>query len=194
MPSPRVVRRIGRFVYDGFRAGFAWLSLGWVMVGVAHGATPVPGAMSERLLAAIVRETPAATPVPAGQQWSRAETAAAKIPGAIAFRGLGDSMEPLFASRTAVVVAPVDFTALKKGMTVVYRNGAGRLVAHALVGNMRAGWIAQGVGNAEEDEGFVTRENLVGVVVNAYAEKPSEFRAILVKDLVAKGRLLARSD
>ncbi len=44
----------------------------------------------------------------------RAERAAAAIPGAEAFWGVGESMEPLYASHTAVVVAPVRFAICRK--------------------------------------------------------------------------------
>jgi len=88
-------------------------------------------------------------------------------------------------------VAPINFKELKKGMTVVYISSRGRMVAHSLIGDIPKGWIAQGVGNAEEDDDLVTKHNLVGVIVGAYAEAHSEFRVALTKDLVAKGRLVA---
>jgi hypothetical protein len=144
---------------------------------------------SERLLASILQQTPASTLVPAGEQMKRAEAAAAKIQGAEAFWGVGASMEPLFASRTAIVVAPVKFKDLKKGMTVVYMSRSGRMVAHSLTGDLPKGWIAQGVNNDKEDDDLVTKDNLIGVIVQAYSESHSEYRVALTKDLVAKGRL-----
>lgn len=149
------------------------------------------GIKSERLLAAIIQQTPESTLVTAGEQMKRAEEAAAQMPGAYAFWGVGRSMEPLFASHTAIVVAPVKFKELKKGMTVLYRNSRGRMVAHSLTGDLPKGWIAQGVGNDKEDDDLVTKENLVGVIVGAFAEAHSEFRVTLTKDLIAKGRIAA---
>lgn len=149
------------------------------------------GIKSERLLAAILQHTPESVLVPAGEQMKRAEAAAAAIPGATAFWGVGGSMEPLFSDKTAVVVAPVAFKDLKKGMTVVYLNRRGRLVAHSLTGDLPKGWIAQGVANEKEDDDLVTKRNLIGVIVDAYSEMESEFRVALTKDLVAKGRLVA---
>lgn len=149
------------------------------------------GIKSERLLAAIIKQTPESTLVGAGEQLKRAEAAAAAIPGATALWGVGKSMEPLYSSRTALVVAPINFKELKKGMTVVYVTRRGRMVAHSLIGDLPKGWIAQGVGNDQEDDDLVTRENLVGVIVGAYAEMHSEFRVALTKELVAKGRLVA---
>jgi hypothetical protein len=149
------------------------------------------GIKSERLLASIIKETPKVSLVTRGEEMSRAESAAAEIPGATAFWGVGASMEPLYTSRTAIVVAPMKFKELKKGMTVVYINRRGRMVAHSLTGDLPKGWIAQGVNNDEEDDDLVTKENLVGVIVQAYAEMPSEYRVALAKQLVAKGRLTA---
>lgn len=146
---------------------------------------------SERLLAAIIRQTPASTLVTSGQQIAAAEAAAAEIPGAEAMWGVGESMAPLYASHTAIVVAPIAFKDLKKGMTVVYVNHEGDRVAHALTGDVPKGWIAQGVNNDEEDDDLVTADNLVGVIVKAYSESHSEFRTMLAKQLIAKGRLAA---
>jgi len=149
------------------------------------------GIRSERLLAAIIKHTPASTIVGNGQQIKAAEAAAAEIPGAEAMWGVGESMEPLYASHTAIVVAPVEYKHLQKGMTVVYMNGAGRMVAHALTGDVPKGWIAQGVNNDQEDDDLVTADNLVGVIVKAYSEIHSEYRTMLAKQLIAKGRLPA---
>jgi hypothetical protein len=147
------------------------------------------GIKSERVLAAIIKRTPASVLVTEGQQMKQAERAAAAIPGAEALWGVGDSMEPLYSNHTAVVVAPIKFHDLQKGMTVVYLNHDGRMVAHALTGDVPNGWIAQGVNNSEEDEDLVTGNNLVGVIVQAYSERHTEFRVALAKQLVAKGKL-----
>jgi hypothetical protein len=176
--TPRIFRRI------------AWLARGAMLLGFAlSAATTEAGITSERLLAAIIKQTPASVVVAKGEPFKRAETAAQQIPGATAFWGVGNSMEPLFSTHTAIVVAPVKFKELKKGMTVVYVNSRGRMVAHSLTGDIPKGWIAQGVGNDEEDDDLVTKENLVGVIVQAYAEEHSGFRIALTKQLIAKGRL-----
>ncbi len=76
-------------------------------------------------------------------------------------------------------------------MTVVYLNREGRLVAHSLTGDVPHGWIAQGINSDREDEDLVTSRNLIGVIVQAYSQLPSEFRMTLARALVAKGRLPA---
>ncbi|HVS51809.1 MAG TPA: hypothetical protein VHD62_05585 [Opitutaceae bacterium] len=149
------------------------------------------GIKSERVLASIIKHTPASTLVDSGQQMKQAERAAAQIPGAEVLWGVGESMAPLFSSHTAIVVAPAKFKELQKGMTVVYVNRYGHMVAHSLTGDVPKGWIAQGVNNDEEDDDLVTKDNLVGVIVQAFSEIPSEFRVTLTKQLVAKGRLPA---
>ena len=147
------------------------------------------GIKSERLLAAIIQQTPASVIVSEGQQMKRAERAAAAIPGAEAFWGVGDSMEPLYASHTAIVVAPVRFSDLHAGMTVVYLNHNGQMVAHSLTGDIPKGWIAQGLNSDDEDDDLVTSKNLIGVIVQAYSQRRSEFRVALARLLIAKGRL-----
>lgn len=163
--------------------------LGCVVGGAGLASATAGGIKSERLLTAILTHTPASILVPTGRQWQQAEEAAAEIPGAFAFWGVGESMEPLFPHHTAIVVAPTAFSELKKGMTVVYVTRTGRMVAHSLIGDIPGGWIAQGINNEEEDEDLVTRENLVGVIVEAYSEIPSARRMSLYNDLVAKRRL-----
>jgi hypothetical protein len=156
----------------GYRAS-PWLRaaalLALSLVGVDAKAT---GIESERLRAAIVRETPRPLLVERDTEMTRAAAVAAAIPGAEVFQGLGASMAPLYASRTAVVVAPVRFGDLRKGMTVVYVNRSGRRVAHALTGDVRQGWVAQGMNNDFEDDELVTPANLVGVIVQAFAASP----------------------
>lgn len=163
-------------------------ALALVVAGIAA-VTAHAGIRSERLLAAIIKHTPASTIVSSGQQIRAAENAAAAIPGAEAMWGVGESMEPLYASHTAIVVAPIEYRNLEKGMTVVYQNRRGEMVAHALTGDVPKGWIAQGVNNDEEDDDLVTADNLIGVIVGAYSEMHSEYRTMLAKQLIAKGRL-----
>ena len=62
---------------------------------------------------------------------------AAQIKDAITLWGVGQSMEPLYAANTAVVVAPIKYDNVKKGMTVVYVKRNGRRVAHSVIGETR---------------------------------------------------------
>src|SRR4029077_20782261 len=111
---------------------------------------------------------------------------AAAIPGAEAMWGVGSSMEPLYASNTAIIVAPVKFNELKKGMTVVYMSSRGRMVAHSLKTDLPKGWVVQGVNNDEEDDDLVTKKNIVGVIVNAYSAVESDFSVEFAKRVASK--------
>lgn len=147
------------------------------------------GIKSERLLARIFTHTPAAKLVEAGQEMATAEKAAATLPNAQAFWGVGKSMQPLYAANTAIVVQEIDYDDIKKGMTVVYQSRRGNLVAHAVIDETKGGYIMQGINNDIEDPDLLTKRNFVGVIVGAYASADSEFRASLVAQLTAKGRL-----
>ena len=97
-----------------------------------------------------------------------------------AYWGVGDSMEPLYATHTAIVVTPCDFAGLRPGMMVLYRDADGWGIAHVLVESGPEGWTAQGVNCAEADPCHVTPENLVGVVTHAYAAVESAGRKTMV--------------
>ncbi|HEX2852706.1 MAG TPA: hypothetical protein VHO24_05665 [Opitutaceae bacterium] len=159
-----------------------------VVIALCGALSAQAGIKSEKFLSAILAQTPAAQIVAQGRQAVEAEKAAAQIPGAEMFWGVGASMEPLYASNTAVIVAPVKFSELKKGMTVVYVNSLGRMVAHSLKSDMPKGWIAQGVNNDYEDNDLVTKKNLVGVIVKAFAASDSVFRLEVTKLLASKSK------
>ncbi len=147
------------------------------------------GIKSERTLAAIISLTPAPRLVAEGCQLKAAEAAAAALPDAHAFRGIGRSMEPLYATDTAIVVQEIDYEHIRKGMTVVYLKSTGVRVCHSVVGETKGGYLVQGVSNDEEDAELVTPENFIGVIVQAYASTDTAFRADTEKRLVAKGKV-----
>ena len=147
------------------------------------------GIKSERVLAAIISQTPAPRLVAEGNQLKTAEDAAAKMPGAQAFWGIGRSMEPLYATNTAVVVQEIDYEDIKKGMTVVYLKSTGVRVCHSVVGETTGGYLVQGVNNDVEDAELVTKDNFIGIIVQAYASADTAFRTDTEKRLVAKGKV-----
>ncbi len=147
------------------------------------------GIKSERVLTAIIQNTPAPRLVAEGQQLKTAEKVAAGIPGAQALWGIGRSMEPLYATNTAVIVQEIKYDDLKKGMTVVYIKSNGRRVAHSIVGETRGGFLVQGVSNDEEDAELVTEKNFIGIVTQAFASADTAFRTDTAARLVAKGRI-----
>lgn len=147
------------------------------------------GIKSERTLAAIISQTPAPRLVAEGKQLRTAEEAAAKLPGAQAFWGIGRSMEPLYATNTAVVVQEIDYEEIKKGMTVVYLKSTGVRVCHSVVGETTGGYLVQGVNNDVEDAELITKDNFIGIIVQAYASADTAFRTDTEKRLVAKGKV-----
>ena len=153
------------------------------------------GIKSERTLAAIINRTPAPRLVEEGRQLKAAEAAAAALPDAQAFWGIGRSMEPLYATNTAIVIQQIDYEHIKKGMTVVYLKSTGVRVCHSVVGETTGGYLVQGVNNDVEDAELVTPDNFMGVIVEAYASADTTFRADTEKRLAAKGKvkLIARS-
>ena len=85
--------------------------------------------------------------------------------GAYMARTSGTSMEPVLAKNTIIIVRPIDFADLEKGMTVGYLDDEGRRVLHQLV--RRAGpeaWVAKGINNPRPDTQRVTPKNLLGVL------------------------------
>ena len=147
------------------------------------------GIKSQRQLAAILNQTPAPQLVTEGEQLKQAEKTAAQIKDAFALWGVGQSMEPLYAPNTAVVVAPIKYDNVKKGMTVVYVKRNGRRVAHSVIGETRDGYLVQGINNDEADAEVVNEGNLVGVVVQAFASTDTSFRSGLTLQIAANGKL-----
>ena len=161
------------------------------LIALSCGVQAAAGIKSERQLTAIITRTPAPQLVAEGQQLKQAEKAAAQMPGAIAYLGIGESMEPLYAPNTAVIVMPISYDSIKKGMTVVYVKSNGRRVAHSVIGETTGGYLVQGVNNDEADAEVVNENNLIGVVVQAYATSDTAFRTDLTQQLTAKGKISA---
>lgn len=149
------------------------------------------GIKSKRQLAAILQQTPVPHLVAEGEQMKEAEKTAAQIKNAVTLWGVGQSMEPLYAPNTAVVVAPIKYDDVKKGMTVVYVKHNGRRVAHSVIGETRDGYLVQGINNDDADTEVVNEGNLVGVVVQAYASAETSFRNGVTQQVAAKDRVVS---
>ena len=103
------------------------------------------------------------------EAWSLAEVYAQAHPGAEVLVGSGDSMLPLYRSRTVLVIERLAMVELKVGMTVVFSGELGWPVAHTLVEKTARGCRAKGLGHREPDETLVRFDNYIGAVVKAYA-------------------------
>jgi signal peptidase I len=155
--------------------------LGAILALAAFVAPARAGITSQKQLAAILARTPAPQIVSEGKQMEQAEQAAARIPGAQTFWGVGESMQPLYTPNTALVVKPVAYDNIKKGMTVVYVKKNGHVVAHSVIDEDGKGYVVQGVNNSQADSESVNEKNMIGVVVAAYSAADSQLRADLTK-------------
>ena len=137
------------------------------MIGGGCASTSLPVSMESRDVSTALSPVPER--VTPSEAWRRAEAYAAAHPDCEVFVGSGDSMLPLYADRTVLVVQHLKVSALRRGMTAIFTGDQGRLVAHTLLEPTERGWRAIGVGNRAPDETLVRRDNMVGVVIKAYA-------------------------
>lgn len=158
MPTPLIDRKICQWsaVAGGLLAGFAWSGC------TSQASVPLAPIVSTAW-------SPVAEPVAPADAWRLAEAYATGHPGSEVMVGSGDSMLPLYRDHTVLVVQAVAMSRLQSGMTVVFTGDRGRPVAHTLVERTPRGWRAIGVGNPEPDRTRVRYDNLIGVVVKAYA-------------------------
>lgn len=89
-------------------------------------------------------------------------------PGRRAASGAGDSMAPIYGENTVIVSHPIAFEDLESGMIVAFISQEKGRVIHQLTRKTRFGWRSQGLNNVAEDAGYVTAENLIGVVYGVF--------------------------
>lgn len=121
-------------------------------------------------------KSPRAVWLPETDAWQRAGTIAEKAPNAFVLVGSGQSMQPLYAPGTILVLQQFPYELLEPGQTVLYRNQARKVVAHVLVTKARDGWRAAGLNNRHHDMEAVQAANLVGVVIAAFQPLPDGTR------------------
>lgn len=92
-----------------------------------------------------------------------AQVLAEKYNGEV-FQVSGESMLKFFRPGSLIVSIPVDFSKVKLGQVIVYKNETGKLVAHRIIGKVNEEWVARGSENGFNDVSRVNRENCVGVV------------------------------
>lgn len=157
--------RFPRFRPQLRRAG-AW-AVACIVLAAGSGCATQPVTTVPRVVPSAL--SPVAEIVTPGEAWRCAEAYAAAHPDCEVLVGSGDSMLPLYADRTVLIVRRERMSALQGGMTVVFTGDQGRPVAHTLLEQTPRGWRAMGVGNAEPDRTLVRYENFIGVVVRAFA-------------------------
>jgi len=156
-----------RVVATGAGAVLAW-----------SGCASAPPAGAVRFPATTL--SPVAELVAPRDAWRLAEAYVREHPGSDVLVGRGDSMLPLYCDGTVLVVQPVPVSELRCSMTAVFIGDHGRPVAHVLTEKTPRGWQAIGLGNHERDLTVVGYDNLIGVVVKAYA--PSTRAAQLARN------------
>ena len=106
------------------------------------------------------------------EAWRRASTLADHNFRAFVLVGSGESMQPLYVPGTILVMQQCAFDKIQRGQTALYRNGAGKVVAHVLVTKARDGWRATGLNNCTHDMEPVVAGNFVGIVIAAFQPAP----------------------
>jgi signal peptidase I len=104
------------------------------------------------------------SPVSLGSTLTDAHKVATRHGDMQVLRIAGNSMLPFFGDGSVVVVKKIEAAQLREGMVVVYQNRFGETVAHRLIAQNNAGWVAQGYNNAAADTTLVSDANLMGVV------------------------------
>jgi hypothetical protein len=120
-----------------------------------------------------VKSVPA-TDVSRIDAWMDAEKVAAQDEGRVTVIGAGRSMQPIYGEGTVLVLAKIDYDALKVGMQVAYTSQRGHRVVHVLLDKDKRGWRVQGLNNEIEDAERVTPYNLIGVVYASFATDADE--------------------
>ncbi|QYM79599.1 S24/S26 family peptidase [Horticoccus luteus] len=143
----------------------------------------------EKNLSLLLESAPVPRLVPAGKEFATADRVAKPAAGDVAFAGVGESMEPMYAPGTAIIARKCAFNELRAGMAVVYLNTDGHYVAHMLLENTRRGWTAIGVNNADPDADLVTPWNLVGVVREAFVANTAKLNPMVAAKISLRDSL-----
>ena len=137
-----------------------------ILVGGADGKTSTK-AEETYIAGNYVAGSPPPTLCTADEARHQSRALAAMTPGAFVMRGRGNSMLPLYRSGTLLVIQPVAFEKLSRGMSVVFQH-EGRVITHVLVAKTGNGWRTTGLNNRRQDYIAVSDRNIRGVVIAAF--------------------------
>jgi hypothetical protein len=140
-----------------------------LMAVIFGGAWPGGCSKDDPRLKSYVALSPVAVVLPADKLWAAANYYAGLRPNAVVLSGDGDGMMPLYSSGTLLVVEPIPFARLQEGMSAIYRDADGKLVAHYLVSLLADGWTTRGLNQPEDDVNPMTPANYMGVIVMAFS-------------------------
>lgn len=138
--------------------------LGAMLIGVAacSGQNPDREAME------MIQYLPLAVVVAKGEEMRQAESYAANHPGHIALWGVSSRPLAHYGTQAALVVKEVDFSELRRGMTVVYVTEIGTRAGGLLIRQQDEGWVVKDWGAETVKQQLVLPRTLVGVVVLAF--------------------------
>ncbi len=132
----------------------------------------IPLLLMALLVGCVTSEPPGPTPTSTAthrEVVNAAVTIERQEPGRAAALGTGQSMAPIYGENTVIVTTPIDFDELEAGMIVAFfSEERGGRVIHQLTRKTRFGWRSKGLNNPVEDDGYVTAENLIGVVYGVF--------------------------
>ena len=141
----------------------------WILLGLSCGLAGMARETDHTWIRGVFTgKSPRAVTLAETDAWQRASTCAEHAPNSFVLVGTGQSMQPLYAPGTILVMQQCAYDKLQPGQTALYRNQAGKVVAHVLVTKARDGWRATGLNNREHDMEPVVVKNFVGVVVAAF--------------------------
>ncbi len=147
----------------------------WILVGLiaSSGVVGVAGETDDPWIRGVYTgKSPRAVALDETGAWQQASTFAEHAPNSFVLVGSGQSMQPLYAPGTILVLQRYPFELLERGQTVLYRNQANKVVAHVLVAKTHDGWRVAGLNNRGHDMEPVRAANLVGVVIAAFQPLP----------------------
>ena len=129
-----------------------------------------------------------------GQALMDAEAVASTNPDWEVARVEGESMAPFFGEHSILVYGPEDFSRIQPGMTVVFDDGAGDLVAHRVLQLEKAGLWTRGTNNFRKDPALVTEENFRGVVIAVFHAQNVPVGNVYASDGESLARVYGKSD
>ena len=138
------------------------------LAAVAH-ARPLDELRDPWIRGVFTGKSPRPVAVEETEAWQRASSLAEATPGAFVLVGGGESMQPLYAPGTILVMQLCAYENLERGQTALFRNKSSKVVAHVLVAKARDGWRTTGLNNRSHDMEPVQADNLVGVIIAAFA-------------------------
>ena len=92
---------------------------------------------------------------------------------------VGESMRMYYPHQSTVIIKPIDFSSVKVGQVVAYKNNFGDEVVHRVEKKVDGGFLMKGSNNKGLDSTVLTDKNILGVVYVTFNEKSNTSRTLL---------------